>query len=259
LFEKYFVLNILKLSPRYVAEQLTLSEFEILSRLQAKELLNLAWKVDPASAPVVKTLIAYFNKISGHVATTVVASAEVKQRAKVMQAWVKVAEECFSLRNFSATMAIVSGLSVASIFRLTRTINKLSRKTVEKLQYLRQQLARTNSYKNLRQLLRQAKLPCLPYLGIFLVDLCMISDGNPTKLSKPTFKWTQEPLINWYYYELTAAVILQLLRFRDIPYEFVGDERILQTIRDLPSLPDQECWLLSRQHEPALNGSKSNK
>lgn len=46
-----------------------------------------------------------------------------KPRARILQFWIDTASECLNMGNFNSLMAIVSGLNMAPIARLKKTVS----------------------------------------------------------------------------------------------------------------------------------------
>ena len=75
------------------------------------------------------------------------------------------------------------------------------------------QVSLHHSFRGLRNCLRSADPPCVPYLGMYLTDLTFIEDGNPD---------TVDGLINFVKRRLYANVIRDLQQFQFLEYEENG-------------------------------------
>jgi hypothetical protein len=60
------------------------------------------------------------------VATEICTQPEIKNRVKIVEKFIKIANYCFKLNNFNTTLAIVSGLNLVSVSRLKATWEVLS-------------------------------------------------------------------------------------------------------------------------------------
>ncbi|KAG8447478.1 hypothetical protein GDO86_014827, partial [Hymenochirus boettgeri] len=84
------------------------------------------------------------------------------------------------LNNLHSLMSVVSALQSAPIFRLSKTWALLSRKdktTFDKLDYL---VSKEDNCKRMREHIRSLKMvPCIPYLGIYLLDIIYIDSAYP--------------------------------------------------------------------------------
>ena len=74
---------LLEKSPRHVAEQLMLLQFELRKQLKAEELIGQAWSKRPQSAPTVLADAHRFDKVAKLVAWGVLSELDVAARARV--------------------------------------------------------------------------------------------------------------------------------------------------------------------------------
>ncbi|XP_025906028.1 ral guanine nucleotide dissociation stimulator-like 2, partial [Nothoprocta perdicaria] len=127
-------LDILGFQAQEVAEELTLTEAELFMRLVPYECLGSLWsrrdkKGREDACPTVRATVRQFNRLAGAVVTSCLASPELRppQRARLLEKWIRVAEECCALRNFSSLRAIVSALQSSPVHRLKRTWDETTR------------------------------------------------------------------------------------------------------------------------------------
>lgn len=86
-------LQLIKIDPKEIARQLTIMESQMFNRVQREELLRKNWqkKATPEFAPNVRSLIRHSNQLSNWVCATVLAEADLKKRAQVVDHLVNVA------------------------------------------------------------------------------------------------------------------------------------------------------------------------
>eukprot|EP00794_Sanderia_malayensis_P015613 gene15613-17187_t len=205
-----------------VAEQLTLVDSELFKRVVPRHCLACYWskrdKLTGARAPVtIKATVDHFNAVVKTVTSTILDAVGSKTklkdnqaRAKVISAWISIAQECRNLKNFSSLKATLSGLQSTPIHRLKKTWPLLSRETQCLYEELSEIFSDDMNSKASRDLLMQegtAKYATIdgrssrkslkkrrswmkegimqgtvPYLGTFLTDLTMIDSAYPNKL-----------------------------------------------------------------------------
>lgn len=103
-------------------------------------------------------------------------------------------QKCHEYRNYSAVMAIMSGLQAISVHRLTHTWNvRVQRnssksyisqivlakeKTKAMFETLQNFVSREGNFPNLRSAHMKGQSPMIPYLGIILQDMLFVDEGN---------------------------------------------------------------------------------
>uniref|UniRef100_A0A2K5VME9 Ras-GEF domain-containing protein n=1 Tax=Macaca fascicularis TaxID=9541 RepID=A0A2K5VME9_MACFA len=201
--------------PRLLAEQLTCMDAELFKKVELYECLGSIWgqrakEGNEYVAPTVHATIAHFNRLANCVTTSCLRNHGMtgRDRARVVEHWIKVARECLSLNNFSSVHAIVSALCSKPIHRLHETWAAVSSKSTKHLKQLcekdtavkRDLLIKAGSFKVATQernpqraqmRLRKQKKGVVPFLGDFLTELHRLDtaipddlDGNSNKRRK---------------------------------------------------------------------------
>ncbi|KAA0188156.1 Ras-specific guanine nucleotide-releasing factor RalGPS2, partial [Fasciolopsis buskii] len=89
------------------------------------------------------------------------------RRAEVLSHFVRIAKKLVEINNYSSAMAIVSGLLVQSVYRLSATWAALSSRDRSSFRKLADLFSQDQNFINLRTAVDTARLPCIPYLGKF--------------------------------------------------------------------------------------------
>ena len=74
------------------------------------------------------------------------------------------------IQNLNGVVEMVAGLFSRSVFRLKKSFKEKSITKCEEYNKLID-----NNYHEMREILSQAKPPCLPYVGMFLTDLIFVN------------------------------------------------------------------------------------
>ncbi|XP_059245052.1 ral guanine nucleotide dissociation stimulator-like 3 isoform X8 [Mustela nigripes] len=127
--------ELLDFSVDELAEQLTLLDVELFARVRSCECLGSVWSQRDrpgaaSTAPTVRATVTQFNLVTGCVLGSVLGEQGLAapQRAQRLEKWIRVAQRCRELRNFSSLRAILSALQSNPIYRLKRSWGAVSRR-----------------------------------------------------------------------------------------------------------------------------------
>eukprot|EP01087_Luapelamoeba_hula_P016412 TRINITY_DN5047_c0_g1_i1.p1 TRINITY_DN5047_c0_g1~~TRINITY_DN5047_c0_g1_i1.p1 ORF type:complete len:1204 (-),score=182.30 TRINITY_DN5047_c0_g1_i1:42-3653(-) len=250
---EFIPLMLCDLRSRAVANVLTAIEFEFVRRIEAHEFLGQAWnkpKDQYTRAPNITASIAHFNNLSLCVAKDILWYETLAARAARISKWIKIAQICLKLNNFSALVAIVAGLNNNSIYRLKNSFAQITRETRRIYDGLLEICDTKGSYKCYRDAIRRAKAPCCPYLGVFLRDLTFLDELPDTVKAADGSK----NLINFNKRVRIYEVIAQVMYFRDFPYTLELDPAVgatmLAVIGDAHGTSDEALFAQSLIVEP---------
>eukprot|EP01125_Pyxidicula_operculata_P010170 TRINITY_DN3353_c0_g2_i3.p1 TRINITY_DN3353_c0_g2~~TRINITY_DN3353_c0_g2_i3.p1 ORF type:complete len:899 (-),score=245.74 TRINITY_DN3353_c0_g2_i3:1261-3957(-) len=219
-----------------IAKQLSLIEQELFFSVNTWELLGQAWTKSNKEelSPNVCRFIDWFNKVNYWVQTEILTEPLLKNRIRVFSKWLSVIEHLQELNNFNGIYEIVSALQSSNIFRLTKTIQGLSSKKQSSLEKAKELL----DVQTLRNALRVATTPVIPYLGMYLTDLIFLEDGNKST--------TADGKINFRKRQLIARTIRKIQQFQNDRYPFQSSPEIKEWLqKHIHSLPFKEDTLYS--------------
>jgi len=97
------------------------------------------------------------------------------------------------------------------------------------------------SYKNYRSALASVVPPCIPYIGVYLMDLTFTDEGNPDKIGN---------LINFNKRNLVGKIISEIDMYRREKYVELKKTSVAQFIEQLPRLSEKELYQRSLECEP---------
>jgi len=230
-----------------IARQLTLIEFHMFTQITPNELLNKLWLNEDTKykvAPHVVEMRSRFQDVANWTAITILtAENKPKSRAKVMEKFIKIAENLKILKNYQTLYAILNGLNYTPVTRLTLTFAEITTpKVKETLQDLNNIMSPDSDRKNYRDLMIMAGLPCIPYLEILLSDIFAIEDMESDFMG--------EKLINIEKQKRIYTYLTTIQAFQKHAYNLHPVQQIAAWLNRLPKTVDSEMLELSYKAEP---------
>ncbi|KAK4687519.1 son of sevenless, partial [Tremellales sp. Uapishka_1] len=207
-------INITDFDTLELARQFTIMESKLFGAIIPDDLLQSGKR----SIRELKALSTLSNQVTGWVADNILNEQDAKRRAALVKFYIKLADKCLGMNNFSTLFAVLAGLNNSTILRLKKTWDALSTKYKLTMERLNEVIVHTKNHQNYRNRLRDVSGPCLPFMGLVLSDITFTADGNPSK--RPSVLAPGLDLINFDKYCKLAKIALDFKRFQ-IPFNFV--------------------------------------
>lgn len=244
--------NVLCLSVDDLASQMTLLDKQVFASIQTEEFQSCSWtkKEKCITSPNIVAMTRRFNNVSFWVVQEILNGVTAKERADIISHCIKIAKRLYELNNLHSLFAIVSALRSASIYRMTNTWNALSKKDKQTLDKLAHLFSEDNNWETLRQYLETLKLPCIPYLGLYLTDLVYIDLAFPNRTNGLDIEPRESKMNN----------ILRIIsEFQSSDYSFIEGktdiQKYLQSMRyieELQNIFEEEQYKKSLLLEPKM-------
>ncbi|XP_076593491.1 ral guanine nucleotide dissociation stimulator-like 2 isoform X1 [Chaetodon auriga] len=263
--------SILGFPAALIAEQLTKIETELFVRLVPYHCLGSLWSQRDKKGREdvcwsVRATIRQFNKLANAVLASCLWPTKLRtqQRARLLEKWISVAEECRARKNFSSLYAIVSALQSNPIHRLRKTWQDTDREAVRRYEELSEIFSDKDNYSQSRGLLKEegtskfANLDnrlnnkhlnksnaqgTVPYLGIFLTDLTMLDTAVKDRLDNGYINFDKRRR------EFEVLAQIRLLQSSCKNCVFTTDEAFVQWYQSVPTLREEESYRLSNEIE----------
>ncbi|KAL4646796.1 ral guanine nucleotide dissociation stimulator-like 2 isoform X1 [Arapaima gigas] len=270
---KFDATNILGFPAELIAEQLTMIETELFVRLVPYHCLGSLWsqrdkKGREGVCWSVRATVKQFNRLANTVTASCLWDTRLRsqQRARLLEKWISVAEECHTRNNFSSVYAIVSALKSNPLHRLRKTWVETDREAVKKYKELSNIFSEKDNYSQCRELLKEVSTSVnmdvkvnnrrrtgsvprgtVPYLGIFLTDLTMLDAAVKDKL--------ENGYINFDKRRREFEVLAQIKHLQSTckNCSFMHDEAFLQWYNSVPTLNEEESYRLSNEIEANMD------
>ncbi|XP_048450272.1 ral guanine nucleotide dissociation stimulator-like 1, partial [Rhincodon typus] len=146
--------KLLSYPSRFIAEQLTFMDADLFRKLVPNECLGSIWcqrdkEENQHVASTVWAIITQFNNVSKCVTSTTLRPQQLKprQRTKIIEKWINVAQECRILQNFSSVRAIIAALQTKSVFKLQKTWAAMSKRLGSEISLAAMRFTRTTAMK----------------------------------------------------------------------------------------------------------------
>ncbi|KAE9392859.1 ras GEF [Gymnopus androsaceus JB14] len=194
---------------------------------------------DGVKPPVnVKEVSSLSTAITGWVAESILNERDIKKRTALVKFFIKVADRCVSLHNYSTFRSLLAALDSSTISRLHQTWLGLSQKTKQQLETLRRLADHGRNYHEYRSKLRNTAPPAVPFLGLYLTDVTFCREGNPSHRNSPIN--SDKKLLNFNKYHKLARIVQDMQRFQ-VPY-------------NLKDIPEAQEFLAQVLHDSQKKG-----
>ncbi|TNN41317.1 Ral guanine nucleotide dissociation stimulator-like 1 [Liparis tanakae] len=277
--------GIMDFSATAIAEQLTRTDSALFVKVVPYQCLGCVWSQRSKKenmSPTIRATVAQFNAITSQVimsllcrptdATSSLPPTTPAQRARIIEKWIRVAQDCRRLKNFSSLKAIFSALQSNAVYRLRKTWAAVSRDSMATFDNLWETFPDENCVLTNREILvedggqatpdkmspkisKRCPTPrqmssssgSVPYLGTYLTVLTMLDTA--------LLDTVEGGLINFEKRRREFEVLSQIrvLQASCSQYSLPHHPRITAWLRGHKLLTDQESYELSRLLEPPLD------
>lgn len=254
----FFPNNIQDIAAGKLAKQLTSIEENLFNDITFFDCLFRVWGdkyFDIGDKNKISRFVSFANNLTKFVTYKILTYEKAEERARIISYFIQVADECYTIKNFSSMTALISGMYASPIYRLQKTWKFVAPEQRSKLQQLNDFMDSTRNFHKYRETLRSVKgKPCIPFFGVYLSDLIFTHNGNKDFTNK------SESLINFTKRFRIFDIIQEIFTYKHYQYNFKVD-KMLQTyihaaVSDLPSIEEQ--YQISLRLEPRTNSSNSN-
>merc|ERR1719362_877074 len=204
--------------------------------------------------------IAWFNRLSFLIASSVMRNKRKKYGARTIEFWIEVARECVNIGNFNSMMGIISGLNMGPVSRLKRTWTKIAAAS-GKFTVLGHQMDPTSNFVSYRTTLQAAvtrsenatdkkQRVVIPFFSLLIKDLYFVNEGCASRLPNGH--------INMEKARTLAEHISQFMKWKDMECPYEKNSKILDYFERSPTFSPKALDFESYELEPPDNAQEKD-
>ena len=239
--------NILDWDKNLIGEKLISISKNNINKIQRRELYRAIFlkKEKNITCPYVMHNIEKFNQLTFFIIQDILSYDFAKDRAKIIEKWITIAEYCKERKDYTDCVAINSALNNYIITGLNKTLKDISRDKKELMKNINKFCKYQGNYKTLRE--DMAKLDYydfyIPYLGMLMKDLAFFEENSKYIIN--------DTLINFEKLENVQLAIEKFFNFKNAKDKLnpiIPEE--LWFFEDLEDLKETELEELANKLEP---------
>ena len=239
--------NILEWDKNLIGEKLISISKNNINKIQRRELYRAIFlkKEKNITCPYVMHNIEKFNHLTFFIIQDILSYDFAKDRAKIIEKWITIAEYCKERKDYTDCVAINSALNNYIITGLNKTLKDISRDKKELMKNINKFCKYQGNYKTLRE--DMAKLDYydfyIPYLGMLMKDLAFFEENSKYIIN--------DTLINFEKLENVQLAIEKFFNFKNAKDKLnpiIPEE--LWFFEDLEDLKETELEDLANKLEP---------
>lgn len=232
-----------EMTPKQVAKQLFIIDHNYFHSIALHEFLDRNFLKSIGDSELRK-FCKWFNKLSCFVSSSILQTTLTTNRTKLINRFIVMAYKCMEIRDFSASMAIVSGLQCASIKRLRASWHNITVKSLNMYNELDSLYAMCNNFHSYREHLKNINNSrFIPILAVIERDLIHIEEGNDKFFSSKN-------IINFERCSMIAEQLSTIYNCQNSNVPFIGFTNFQEQFDLISFLDEDEMWDISKLLEP---------
>jgi hypothetical protein len=248
--------------PIEIARQITLITQYLYRNIGCQELILGGWTKNDKmeKCPNVSRLIIRFNKISKWIMEEILSYDFSKDRAKVMEVFIAVAEELKNLNNLNDCFAVVTTFNHLCMKNLKKSWEQVSENAKNKQKDLSDICSILKNFEKIKnefleykknvKNINELQEGCIPYLAPYLKDLAFLEEGQKY--------FNQNKLINIHKIIIVGKIIKNIKESQMFVYSY-KPVYSLSILSDPEPLDDEDLTSLSESIEPKFRIGKKSK
>jgi len=195
-----------------IGEKLISISKHLINKVHRREIYKAVFlkKNKEQTSPNVMENIDKFNRLTFFIIQDILSYDFAKDRGKIMEKWIKIAEYCRERKDYNDCVAINSALNNYIITGLKKTNNELGKEKKELLKKISKFCRYQGNYKKLREDMKSLGPTeyYIPYLGMILKDLAFYEENSKYLVD--------DVLINFEKLENVQIAVSEFFNFKNI-------------------------------------------
>lgn len=248
--------DVLDWDKNEIGEKLISTSKNLINKVQRREIYKAIFLKNKKyeTSPNVMENIDKFNRLTFFIIQDILSYDFAKDRAKIVEKWVKIADYCRERKDYNDCVAINSALNNYIITGLNKTMNEISKDKKELMKSISRFCRYQGNYKKLRE--DMDKLDnnefYIPYLGMLLKDLAFFEENSKYIIN--------DILINFEKLENVQLAVCKFFNFqnsKDKINPIIPEE--LGFFDNLEDLKESDLEELANKLEPEFTLSANKK
>ena len=174
--------DVLDWDKNEIGEKLISTSKNLINKVQRREIYKAIYLKNKKyeTSPNVMENIDKFNRLTFFIIQDILSYDFAKDRAKIIEKWVKIADYCKERKDYNDCVAINSALNNYIITGLNKTMNEISKDKKELMKSISRFCRYQGNYKKLREDMDKLDYNdfYIPYLGMLLKDLAFFEENS---------------------------------------------------------------------------------
>jgi hypothetical protein len=236
-----------------IGDQLMKISKSLINKINPREIYRAIYlkKDKEITSPNVVQCITKCNRITSFIIEDILSYDFPKDRAKVYERWVLIAEYCMSIKDYNDVMGIYSALNHYVITGLNLTLKEVKHKTNMILKKISEFCSCLGNYRNIREDMNNCEKTgevFVPYLGMLLRDINFFEESSKY--------FNQNGCINFEKIEKVTQLFEKNFTFRNAR-EKNNKIKELNFLEELEDITEEQLEEMANKLEPEfkLEGS----
>ena len=207
--------NIMKLNPTAVAEELFIKNHELLSEIPTREFLFQRWTKSHKlqSAPNILYCMQQLNATSQWFSSQILAGIKAQDQCDRLMKVIDIAQASLAVRDYHTLLNIISTLNTACMSKIKNAWALLPSNYNKKWEDICVVMNPLGNWKYYRAVTQDAQRSFVPFIGVLLTDMLMVDQGNET--------YNADGMVNVGKMNMLHSTLQTFITFRkfEVPYE----------------------------------------